>query len=299
MIRFFNHNEIDKNAWDEVVKSSRFDIIYAYSWYLDAVAPNWNALIEDDYKIIMPLTHRKKWNISYLFQPPFAQQLGVFSKLTVTQVDLEKFIKAISEYFRFIEINFNQINNLSNTTFDIKANLNYELHIYADYNLIRKNFSSNHKRALAKFAASDLELTEDADPDAVIQLFKENRGKSFFKENDYQILRKIRDELSSRKLIKVTGVLKRGKLIAGIYWVKSSNRWIFLFSGSDEEARASRAMFGLVNDFIQKINKGEVVDFEGSNNPDLARFYKGFGAVEKLYYSFRLNNLTFPLNLFK
>ncbi len=38
-------------------------LIYAKSWYLDIVADQWDALVENDYEKIFPLVHRKKYGI--------------------------------------------------------------------------------------------------------------------------------------------------------------------------------------------------------------------------------------------
>jgi hypothetical protein len=41
------------------------------------------------------------------------------------------------------------------------------------------------------------------------------------------------------------------------------------------------------------------LDFEGSNNPELARFYAGFGANESIYLHFVINRLPFPFSYLK
>ena len=40
-------------------------------------------------------------------------------------------------------------------------------------------------------------------------------------------------------------------------------------------------------------------DFEGSNDKNLARFYKSFGSKECVYLQIKKNNLPFPLKLLK
>lgn len=52
--------------------------VYAWPWFLDVMAGAWEALVWDDYRYVMPVAHRRKWGISYVYQPMFAQQLGIY-----------------------------------------------------------------------------------------------------------------------------------------------------------------------------------------------------------------------------
>ena len=65
MIQYFEHKKIDKRKWDATI--AECGNIYAYSWYLDIVHPGWDALVEDDYQVVMPLTGGKKFGVNYLF----------------------------------------------------------------------------------------------------------------------------------------------------------------------------------------------------------------------------------------
>ncbi|MCK4361546.1 MAG: hypothetical protein KAV70_07350, partial [Bacteroidales bacterium] len=80
MIKHLTYQQINKSKWDECIKKSFNGIIYGYSWYLDIVCKHWEALVENDYERVFPLTTGKKFGINYLYQPFFTQQLGVFSK---------------------------------------------------------------------------------------------------------------------------------------------------------------------------------------------------------------------------
>ena len=69
-----------------------------------------------------------------------------------------------------------------------------------------------------------------------------------------------------------------------------------MFSGSDDTAKETAAMTFLIDSVIKEFSPSQLVlDFEGSNDPDLARFYKGFGAKEIEYNSLEINRFTFPL----
>ena len=79
-IRYLPYNDIDKKKWDACIAAADNGLVYAGSMYLDAMAQNWDALILDDYKAVMPLTWKKKYSIHYLYQPFFTSCLGVFGK---------------------------------------------------------------------------------------------------------------------------------------------------------------------------------------------------------------------------
>ena len=63
MIKYLKQSEIDYELWDECVAKSINSYIYGHSWYLDIVAGEWDALVEDDYKSVFPLPYRIKYGI--------------------------------------------------------------------------------------------------------------------------------------------------------------------------------------------------------------------------------------------
>ena len=119
MIHYLQHNQINLTKWDATI--AECGNIYAYSWYLDVVHPGWNALVEDDYQSVMPITGGKKFGVNYLFQPYFVQQLGVFSKQPLTSEKLSDFLNAIPKKYRFAEIRLNESNTFDNTLQGIES----------------------------------------------------------------------------------------------------------------------------------------------------------------------------------
>ena len=101
MIRYLTHNQIDTRRWDECIEQSPDALVYAWSWYLDVVHPDWEALVEDDYETVMPLAGGKKFGINYLFQPFFTQKFGVFGKNKVSEGIIQEFLDAVPEKFQF------------------------------------------------------------------------------------------------------------------------------------------------------------------------------------------------------
>lgn len=303
MIQYLQNENIDRRKWDETIARSFNGIVYAYSWYLDIVSPGWNALVNNDYKSVMPLTWRKKYGISYLFQPFFIQQLGVFSSEKSDADLVQQFLDAIPEQFKFVEINLNTFNHFNLQKFSIKQNLTHELDLIESYENIAKNYSDNLKRNLKKAQNNKLQTTIINQPEAVIKLFRKNRGAevSTLKERDYRTLTVLMQQAIHKGKAQVMNVMnEHNELCAGAFFIESNNKVIFLFSGLSEEGKNLNAMPFLIDSFIrQNAGKNITLDFEGSNNVNLARFYKSFGSKECVYQQVKINRLPFPVNLLK
>ena len=96
---------------------------------------------------------------------------------------------------------------------------------------------------------------------------------------------------------------KNVKIFFGIHLiicVVTKLRIIFLFSGNTVIGKSSGAMSFLIDSVIQEnSNKKIILDFEGSNDLGLARYYSSFGSIEHVYLHLKKNTLPFPVRLFK
>ena len=295
MIHYLEHNAIDKAKWDALI--AEYGNIYAFSWYLDIVHPGWEALVEDDYQSVMPLTGGKKFGVNYLFQPFFVQQLGVFSKSPMTAEMTEAFLKAIPSKYRFAEIRFNEGNAFSESAEGVEYHRNVLLDLNQEYNAIRSNYHQNTKRNLAKAESNNLQLVETVIPYHVVALFRDNRGALLDKWGDaeYNVLTHLAKVAQKRNAAFMLGVSEKGvgQLICAAIFMKTKDRITFLFSGLTVEGKQRQAMTYLLDQVIQKHSCQPITfDFEGSDDDNLARFYLGFGGNETKYPSYCFNRLS-------
>jgi len=300
MIRHLHHSEIDRQKWDNCIAKEGNGMLYGFSWYLDLVCPEWEALVNDDYTAVMPLTARKKYGFKYLFQPHFTQQLGVYapSKAEVVQ----EFIQAIPHEFKFIEINLNCKNSFQGLGITVTENTNLELSLGKSYEEITGSYADNTKRNIKKAIESGITIkTSDIELEKVIGLFREDRGKGMpqLGEDYYQLLRQIIAACNQKASVSIYGAYADA-LCAAVVFISSPGRTIFLFSGNSIKGKSTGAMHYLVDRYIHDHAATEnLLDFEGSNNPNLARFYKGFGAEESVYLRLRKNNLPWFIKWIK
>lgn len=302
-INYVEHKDIDKVQWDNCISKSVNGLVFAYSWYLDTVCENWDALIEDNYKSVFPLIYRRKFGINYLFQPFFCSQSGVFSYGKINTEIINTFLSKIPKKFRYIDIYLNTFNNTTNNSFFIKNTVTYELDLIKPYETIVQEYSENNKRNINKANKKGVTIAKNIKPELIINMFKENRGKliNSYKEKDYQTLLILIYKLIYRKRAEIWGAYtKENNLCAGAFFIGSNNKAHFLFSAINKEGRDNNAMFLLIDRFIhENSNEYLILDFNGSNNPDIARFYKGFGATACVYQHIQQNNLPWFLKPFK
>lgn len=295
MIRLLKHNKIDKKKWNDCINKSFNGNVYALSWYLDIVHPQWDALVENNYERVMPLTVSKKFGISYMFQPFFVQQLGVFSISQLSQNDIDRFISAIPQQYKLIQYRLNSYNKVDYESNYIIKHRNIELDLIYDYQYLYNNYNNNTKRNLAKAESANLSIIHNIDPEIIINLFRNNKGKDVmhWKDKEYERLLELINVAISHEYCFNIGVKDiDNNTIAGAVFMYSHDRIIFLFSGCDERYKDKHALTMILDNVIREFCETQyTLDFEGSDNDGLARFYKGFGGVEVFYPEVKQNNL--------
>lgn len=295
MIAFIPHEDINKEKWDYCLAGSPHGRIFAYSWFLDRICPGWHALIEDDYRSVFPLTWGRKFGFSYLYQPFFVQQLGVFSDTPPEEKKVREFLTAIPGDYLFIDICLNASNTASTGEFQVFSNKTYELDLADDHNHLFCNYSENAKRNIKKAVDHNVTVLPEERPDDLITMFRFNQGRFYprIKSHHYSRLNAIMSEGIKRKV--GTIYIARdagGSICAGAYFIHSNNRYVFLFSGNLPKSRRNGSMFLLIDRFIRDhAGEDNLLDFMGSNRDSLARFYAGFGAGAVAYPGIKRNRL--------
>jgi len=302
-IKFVTNKDIDRVKWDQCIANSPFGIVYAYSWYLDRICQKWDALIWGDYLYIMPLVNNRKYGLSYIFQPFFTQQLGVFSNFTTEPVIVDLFLNSIPKQFRLTDMNLNIGNVLKTSNFGFRHNTTYHLNLQADISAIRSAYNSNTKRNIQKAIQNKITISTVSDIDRFLKFTKDNLHEKSpeIKQKHYQSLKEVIRYALDHQLGEIYGAWDSdNNLVASVFFVTSNQKSIYLAASSNQTGIEKSAMFLLIDTFIQNnVGKKLILDFEGSNIPGIARFYKGFGATTETYYSVHQNRLPKLLRIFK
>lgn len=302
-IRFIRNSEIDRSKWDQCISGSPFGIAYAWSWYLDRICTHWDALIWGNYLYVMPLVNNRKFGIRYIYQPFFTQQLGVFSKLNIEPEITNQFLDAIPKPFRLTDMNLNLGNSMKTADFSFRQNTTFHLNLQSDITEIRTAYNSNTRRNIQKAIQHNILIRPVDDISQFIRFTSENlKSKSpEIKARHYSALGEVlRYALGNHSGELIGAWDSENNLVASVFFVKSNQTLIYLAASSSQSGTEKSAMFLLIDTFIgQNAGKEMTLDFEGSNIPGIARFYKGFGALPQTYYSIHQNRLPKLLQIFK
>jgi Acetyltransferase (GNAT) domain len=290
--------EIDISRWNQCIDNAPNGLIYAYSFYLDNTADNWNALILNDYEAVMPLPWKKKFGFYYLYQPFFIAQLGLFGKNLTADI-LESFLKAIPAKFRLWEFSFNHQNLFRLKDFSLFERMNFVLPLNQSYELLYANYRENIRRNIKKSIQYGCYVKTDVDIDCIIQLAKQQPSAA--PENEFRRFKKVFQLLKEKSMAKAYAVFSnKDDLLASCVFTFSHNRAYYILVGNHPNGRTLGASHSLIDAFIKDhAGKELLLDFEGSDIRGLALFYSSFGACEEKYSAIKLNKLPWYIKWMK
>jgi hypothetical protein len=296
MIHYVKREDLEVVKYNDCIENSIQSRIYAFSWYLDIVADNWDVLVLNDYEAVMPVPWKQKYFIKYVTQPFFCQQLGVFARKKISKELVLDFIQNIPNKFFRISLQLNAENNIDGEKL-VKKN-NYVLALNKTSEALIAGFSNNRKRDLKKAIASSLIIDEDI---SVKEFFKFYLLNDKFYDKHNSIKNVLENILQIRNgSLKLYGIRSNGVLISCVLLLDDMKRVTYLVPVHNNLSKKNGAMTLLITTIIRKFqNSDYILDFEGSMVNGVASFYKSFGAEINQYQQIKYNNLPLLLKLFK
>ena len=298
MIRYVRHSDIDMATWDALLERCPNKLWYGTTPVLSAAAPGWDALIDEENDAQMALPWRKKFGITYAYQPFLLQQLGPFA-VRPTSEDTARFVAALPSNFRLADVYLcpgkpapPSLSEQQNITFDLKAPID----------ALRKRYSENHRRTLKKteLAAAGWEERVPLSELTAFFIGSEQFKRWGIKPEQVRTLIRVLSAAEEHGHGSGFGVRSHGELVCAAFFVRWGGRLIFLKGLANEQGRKLHAMHCLIDRVIaEHAGQDLLFDFAGSNDPDLARFYMGFGGERSVYLRALVNKLPFPLNLLR
>jgi hypothetical protein len=299
-VRYIKHRDIDTEKWDTCINNSPNRQVYATSWHLDHATEQWDAMVIGDYDFVMPLPVKSKWGITYVYQPFFCQQLGIFPP--PPDKIAKQFYSGLTKKFRYFDTQINSQNPEIQAENGIKffSRKNYILPLNMNYAGLFSAYSTNTKRNLKKAEKNNLNFVPGIRLEDYLELKSKNIQMNL-SEKEWQKLKSIIAFGLYKGIAKIYGVYtSENELCAAVYFCRYESRITYMNAVSDVKGKEWGAMPFLIDNFIrQNAGKNLILDFEGSMVAGIARFFKGFGAYPETYFQLKYNRLPLPLRWFK
>jgi hypothetical protein len=304
-VEYVRYKDIDKTKWDACIDNSVNILIYGKSFYLDNLAQNWDGIILNDYEAVMPLTWKKKWGISYLYQPSFIQQTGIFFTKKLTPVIFNAFFKLLETHFKFAEIALNYENSLilRNSSYNILERINYIIPLDKYNDGVAEFYHPHFTKSLRRIKKFNLRYEASVDFNFVISLYQQLYSSRVLSVTETEIkgLKKIcRQLLKNNSLIIRQAVAPEGNVLAAALILKDAKRLYNIISCITPEGKKLEANYFLYDQVINEFAHDELIlDMEGSDKKGIAAFYKKFNPETEVYYQLKINNLPALVKIFK
>jgi hypothetical protein len=298
-IHFLKRNEIDTEKWNTCIDNATNGLIYSYSFYLDGVCDNWDAIVADDYKSVFPLPWRKKTGIKYLYAPPFIQQLGLTGNYNMSII--ENIFSLVRKHYKYGDILFNHFND--NLPVPVSAKSNFILPLNKSYTELATRFSNDLKKNLKATEKENFSVLKDESHRTSIELFQKHySGRTpHVKSEAYERFAILCDYLKQKESLITRSIIDNKKeLLATALLLRDRRRIYNIMNTTTSLGRRKSANHYLIAEILKEFSSSDLIfDFEGSDLSGVKEFYENFNPTNQPFYHYRFNHLPFPLNLFK
>lgn len=297
-IAYLPYHEIDKCKWDACINNATNKLIYAESFYLDMMSENWDAIVLNDYEAVMPLTWKRKFGIKYLYQPAFFQQGGIFSNKLPDKKTCIAFISTAAAQFKFAEITLNHLNRnfLKESDFKFSFRNNYVLQLNKPYEYLSKQYDIYIKQRLKRLQKFELQYKISTDYTNAIKTYKKlyKDKMNGLKNKDYEHFESLCKYYLKEKRLVVREVWDKDgeNMMACALLLKDDNRLYNIASSIFTEGKRKLANYFLYDAIIKEFSGHKLsLDFEGSDIPGIAYFYKKWANENQQYPFLKWNQL--------
>lgn len=291
MMEHLAHDQIDMAQWDLAIASSANAAWYGTSSALQAVAPAWEALRDPRSGTLFPLVWRRKYGIRYLYQPFMLQHAGPFGNGRGKVA--KELLRSVPSEFRYADICLDLAIPPELPGFRFEQRINHVLGLEGDKNKLRAAYTVNHRRNVRKAMRCGVQV-ERGGPAEVGRFI--TGSPQFAKWRVGGRARAGMERILAATATNGSGfgrmAMHEGRAVAAAWFVEFTGRVIFLKGVALQEGRSVGAMHALLDAVIhERAGHCAVLDFAGGNDPELARFYAGFGARQVLYLRALMNRL--------
>lgn len=246
-IRLIKRADLELPRYNGCVHYAINTHISGYAWYLDTVAREWDALVEDNYESVLPLIPGKsRWGRPVIQHPNTMPPLGIFSVNMMTPRRVNAFFDAIPKVYKKGDFLFQRKLNKWPEGVTSTPVENYELSLQPSFEQLEQQFSPELLAAQQKARAAGLIADGNLKPETIAD-FYEKYGpkvrKAHLREQRKHAQLRVMYNALHRGLGMATGVRHPdGQLLAANFLLFGQHRMSLLNPAASPEGEALGAL---------------------------------------------------------
>ncbi|MEA1849367.1 hypothetical protein U9K52_10620 [Chryseobacterium sp. MHB01] len=276
MIRRVKYHEIDFQKYTICLENSEQRNWYAKKEVLDELSGNWEILVYDDYKAVLPVPMKKKFGINFVIMPLFCQQLGIFSEKDDVKIN-DRFLQFLKKNYKVFLYSFNHCNSFSE---NLKTKKNYKIPV-SDYVLLRRKKYFKGRKSTAKCAQHLIYKEIEFNTNHIA--FIEKHFKGLKKQTDVKKFRDYMSFLHDHHALKLCAAYLEEKLINVAVLVDEHTQFSLLALINDENHKTENGPSFLIDKILNNYIHEKEFNFMGSNIRGIEIFFKSFGGELQEY----------------
>lgn len=281
MIRKLKYQQIDFKKYSHCVETSAQRKYSASKDFLDITSgKNWELLVYDDYKAVMPVPFLQKFGLKFVANPKLCQQLGIFSESDLPDLN-EKFLQYFRRKYRILYYAFNDANQFRS---ELETRKNFII-FPDDYEKVYQKYSPKRKRKIRQEEEIKLnsEIRKIEDEKTVNDFILENIKGAEKSTSDQLDFLKIFNEFHRKKMLDFTGYFYHNTLINLIAVYHDTETLALLGTFNNPEYVKISGASVLIDETLKESISRKAFDFEGGDIPNIEEFFRGFRPELKPY----------------
>jgi hypothetical protein len=283
------HSIFQDPQWLEIVGANKFEI------KLFSVFENGNLLA------FFPLTFLVSRFFRRCTLPYLTPHIGlVFLNIDESIVDVNRAHEALFGYLEKLKVDYLNYGISPESTSKccigaskfLRKSRTYQLDLNLTEDELKANLLTDKKRNIKKAQKDNLRVAFESNSETLINLIKCTYNRQN-KENEWLIVAK---ELIDNYKNSFQVVCYKGDVpLAGVFVVYDSEKAYYIFGGFDDKQKNhSAGPYAMWNAILRAKELGlNIFDFEGSEIPQIEKYFQRFGSLKKDYYRIEKNSFRY------
>lgn len=275
-MKIIERSDLNKEKWDQLVKSQSGSTFFSLSWYLDATAENWAVITDENYSFGMALPYSIRLGQETLYTPIFVRFIEYFGD----PKHFEELMQAVNARFRNIHLNMPVLPSEASSGNGVFQRIESGE---------ERKVSTHAKRMLNKAKKQNWEVKISDREDLVLDIVgRELKDKiEGINERSLESLQALLLAAKKARVLRVYALENLGAIAC----LESENQCLYLKGTTTQEAKNLGGMYLLMHMAIQQaLEHGKIFDFGGSRAEGVRRFNGALGGKDVHYSTFIADN---------